>query len=213
MLSPDEIEVKEFLVALRGYRTDEVRAFLKTIADELRSVQDELESLRRSGPPALTVVPMRPERVSPPTPPTPPTRPTSNQAEDADAAGASSAARESRRRGDGGRPPLHRVEDSEPAVAFDPDHELARVTALGRDDMQQDSPHGLPRSTAAFDELRAATADLPSARSLWERLDQVISAVADLQASAVDVVAHANERRAAASVAETNRTTGPGEPR
>jgi DivIVA domain-containing protein len=204
MLSPDEIEVKEFLVALRGYRTDEVRAFLKTIADELRSVQDELESLRRSGPPALTVVPMRPERASAPATPDP---------EDLDAAGAVSSTRESRRRGDGGRPALHRVTGGEAGVAFDPDHELARVTALGRDDMRQDSPHGRPRSAGEFDELRAATADLPSARSLWERLDQVINAVAELQASAVDVVAHANERRAAASVEETNRTSGSGEPR
>jgi DivIVA domain-containing protein len=34
--SPDEIEVKEFLVGLRGYDRDEVRSFLRAVADDYR---------------------------------------------------------------------------------------------------------------------------------------------------------------------------------
>jgi DivIVA domain-containing protein len=36
--SPEEIATKEFITSLRGYDTDEVRAFLKVIADDYRRV-------------------------------------------------------------------------------------------------------------------------------------------------------------------------------
>lgn len=37
-MRPEDIENKEFLVALRGYDRDEVREFLKQVAAELRSL-------------------------------------------------------------------------------------------------------------------------------------------------------------------------------
>jgi len=37
-LSPEDIESKEFIVSLRGYDKDDVRAFLKEVAGEFRNV-------------------------------------------------------------------------------------------------------------------------------------------------------------------------------
>ena len=43
-MDPQEIEAKEFFVALRGYDRDEVDAYLREIAEEHRRVLDELET-------------------------------------------------------------------------------------------------------------------------------------------------------------------------
>jgi DivIVA domain-containing protein len=187
MLSPDEIEVKEFLVALRGYRTDEVRDFLTAIADELRAVHAELFELRDLAARTANVVRLprpddagdhlavvadsdahvEPEVVVQPDLPT-------------------------------GRPHHAAVG----AVVFDPDAELARIEAVGRE---------LARVAHPASEVRTSAAGVPSVKTLWERLDDVINAVAELQSSAVDVIAHANERRAAASTASTSANPSGGE--
>ena len=43
-MDPQEIEAKEFFIALRGYDRDEVDAYLREIAEEHRRVLDELET-------------------------------------------------------------------------------------------------------------------------------------------------------------------------
>ena len=40
--SPEEIESKEFLVVLRGYDKDEVGSFLRSVADDVRSLNDQI---------------------------------------------------------------------------------------------------------------------------------------------------------------------------
>lgn len=45
-ISPLDIRKQEFARALRGYDTDEVRAFLESIADEMANLQKNTEELR-----------------------------------------------------------------------------------------------------------------------------------------------------------------------
>lgn len=52
MLSPDDIEAREFLVSLRGYDRDEVGAFLSQVADEVRSLQARVADVHGGGSPA-----------------------------------------------------------------------------------------------------------------------------------------------------------------
>src|SRR5947208_10105201 len=40
--SPEEIESKEFLVVLRGYDKDEVGSFLRAVADDVRSLTEQV---------------------------------------------------------------------------------------------------------------------------------------------------------------------------
>jgi DivIVA domain-containing protein len=45
----EEIRSKEFFVDARGYERNEVRAFLRAVADEIESLQRELSEVRASG--------------------------------------------------------------------------------------------------------------------------------------------------------------------
>ena len=45
-ISPLDIRKQEFARTLRGYDTDEVRAFLESIADEMANLQKNTEELR-----------------------------------------------------------------------------------------------------------------------------------------------------------------------
>lgn len=55
-LSPEEIEKKQFLVALRGYDKDQVDAFLQQVSEEHRSLLYSFDSTQRDGAIALPEV-------------------------------------------------------------------------------------------------------------------------------------------------------------
>lgn len=44
MLTPEQIEAREFLVSVRGYDRDEVHAFLREAAEQVRGLRDQLEA-------------------------------------------------------------------------------------------------------------------------------------------------------------------------
>lgn len=44
--SPDDIEIKEFVPTLRGYSRDEVRAFLRSVSDDVRRLEEQLAEAR-----------------------------------------------------------------------------------------------------------------------------------------------------------------------
>jgi DivIVA domain-containing protein len=51
MFTPEEIEARAFVMVRRGYDADEVGAFLRAVADDMRRIQDELaEAGRRTDP-------------------------------------------------------------------------------------------------------------------------------------------------------------------
>ncbi|MGH8884271.1 MAG: DivIVA domain-containing protein [Egibacteraceae bacterium] len=50
MLTPEEIQAREFLVSLRGYDRDEVHSFLEETAQQIRDLQSQLESLQAGRP-------------------------------------------------------------------------------------------------------------------------------------------------------------------
>ena len=45
--APDEVEHKEFVPGVRGYRRSEVRSFLRTVAADVARLEDENAELRR----------------------------------------------------------------------------------------------------------------------------------------------------------------------
>ncbi|HWB72125.1 MAG TPA: DivIVA domain-containing protein, partial [Egibacteraceae bacterium] len=45
MLTPEEIEARDFLISLRGYDREEVHDFLGQVADRVRELQDRVEEL------------------------------------------------------------------------------------------------------------------------------------------------------------------------
>jgi DivIVA domain-containing protein len=47
--APHEIENKRFVVALRGYQTDEVEAFLRAVTADYRALLDEATGSRKTG--------------------------------------------------------------------------------------------------------------------------------------------------------------------
>lgn len=53
MLTPEEIQAREFLVSLRGYDRDEVHSFLEQVAGQIRDLQSQLETLQAEQPPIL----------------------------------------------------------------------------------------------------------------------------------------------------------------
>ncbi|MGH8898396.1 MAG: DivIVA domain-containing protein [Egibacteraceae bacterium] len=61
MLTPEEIQAREFLVSLRGYDRDEVNSFLEEVAQQIGDLQSQLESLQAGQPlvqaPEGTLVP------------------------------------------------------------------------------------------------------------------------------------------------------------
>lgn len=57
MLTPEEIQAREFLVSLRGYDRDEVHSFLEQVAGHIRDLQSQLESLQEEQPPAEAPAP------------------------------------------------------------------------------------------------------------------------------------------------------------
>ncbi len=44
--SPDEIEIKEFVPTLRGYGREEVRAYLRSVSEDVRRLEEQLESAK-----------------------------------------------------------------------------------------------------------------------------------------------------------------------
>jgi DivIVA domain-containing protein len=48
--SPDEIEIKEFVPTLRGYGREEVRAYLRSVSEDVRRLEDQLEAAKSSAP-------------------------------------------------------------------------------------------------------------------------------------------------------------------
>jgi DivIVA domain-containing protein len=50
MLTPEEIQAREFLVSLRGYDRDEVHSFLEQVARYVRDLQSQLEGLHAGQP-------------------------------------------------------------------------------------------------------------------------------------------------------------------
>jgi DivIVA domain-containing protein len=46
--SPDEIEIKEFVPTLRGYSREEVRAYLRSLAEDVRRLEEALETSRQA---------------------------------------------------------------------------------------------------------------------------------------------------------------------
>jgi DivIVA domain-containing protein len=50
VFTPEEIQTREFLVSLRGYDRDEVRNFLEQVAQQIRDLQSQLESLHTVQP-------------------------------------------------------------------------------------------------------------------------------------------------------------------
>ncbi|MGH3113260.1 MAG: DivIVA domain-containing protein [Gaiellaceae bacterium] len=53
MLTPEEIQAREFLVSLRGYDRDEVHSFLEQVAGQIRDLQSQVETLQSAQPPAV----------------------------------------------------------------------------------------------------------------------------------------------------------------
>lgn len=50
MVTPEEIEHKEFVAAMRGYDRDDVAAFLRTVAEEVRELQARAEAVPEAAP-------------------------------------------------------------------------------------------------------------------------------------------------------------------
>lgn len=48
--SPDDIEIKEFVPTLRGYGREEVRAFLRSVAEDVRRLEEQLTDARTNAP-------------------------------------------------------------------------------------------------------------------------------------------------------------------
>lgn len=46
-MKPEDLETKQFVVAIRGFVREEVRAYLRAVAGELRSRDAEIAELRR----------------------------------------------------------------------------------------------------------------------------------------------------------------------
>jgi DivIVA domain-containing protein len=67
--SPEEIESKEFLVVLRGYDKDEVGSFLRSVADDVRALNDQIaqggNGATTEAAPAPTVAPAPVEQAAP----------------------------------------------------------------------------------------------------------------------------------------------------
>lgn len=59
--SPDEIEIKEFVPTLRGYGREEVRAYLRSVSEDVRRLEDQLEAAKSSAP----ALPAKPIPVAP----------------------------------------------------------------------------------------------------------------------------------------------------
>ena len=47
--SPDEIEIKEFVPTLRGYGREEVRAYLRSVSEDIRRLEQQLEVAKSAG--------------------------------------------------------------------------------------------------------------------------------------------------------------------
>ena len=47
--SPDEIEIKEFVPTLRGYGREEVRAYLRSVSEDVRRLEEQLEAAKSLG--------------------------------------------------------------------------------------------------------------------------------------------------------------------
>jgi DivIVA domain-containing protein len=68
--SPDEIEIKEFVPTLRGYGREEVRAYLRSVSEDVRRLEEQLEAAKSVAQPerlrqATTVATVEAQLVNP----------------------------------------------------------------------------------------------------------------------------------------------------